>query len=487
MSAGSICSRWVLGACVFGAISPTLHAADGDPAASFGNHGFAVISAGDPRDRDGNRIEGQSLQLVPNAATVDSNRAIVVGGSLNLVEIGRPDPNMRASLMRFDAQGVPDASFGSDTAHPGLVVLPDLVIGTQVEQIEAVLALPDGLLAAGTATAFGPTTGFVVKLKPNGELDSEFAHGGALLEGALFHSLALDSRGNILVAGEKLDTRGGPLYRGLFVRFDAQGALLDMHEIVQPGTNQLGYAAAMRVLPDDSVLLAGSYQMPKTTPEGGFVDNYDFSIARLTPSGEFDTTFADTGWKVFEVPGAGFDVEHIMQLGIDSDGGIVFAAQAGVSGEHTALVLGKLSADGVIDESFGDAATPGFARHDLVPAAVNQLPSGLAQTRSGHWVVGAAYFGEDIFNEDFLAARVTRDGRLDPSFGVGGLSQTDLFYGGAPTDDVRTLVLHDDEPVLIGASVRVHADDDPTTSIAPAAVDTALLKLEHWPLFRDSF
>jgi uncharacterized delta-60 repeat protein len=383
---------------------------------------------------------------------------------------------------------VPDASFGFDAAHPGMVVLPDLVVGTQVQQVEAVLALPDGgLLAAGTATAFGPTTGFVVKLKSNGELDSEFAHGGALLEGALFHAIALDSRGNILVAGERIETRGGPLYRGLFVRFDAQGALLDTQDVVQPGTDQLGYAAAMRVLPDDSVLLAGSYQMPQTTPEGGFVDNYDFSIARLTPSGELDTTFADTGWKVFEMPGAGFDVEHIMQLGIDSDGGIVFAAQAGVSGEHTGLVLGKLSADGVIDESFGDAATPGFARHDLVPAAVNQLPSGLAQTRSGHWVVGAAYFGEDIFNEDFLAARVTRDGRLDPSFGVGGVSQTDLFHGGAPTDDVRTLVLHDDEPVLVGASVRVHAEDDPNTSIAPAAVDTALLKLEHWPLFRDSF
>lgn len=460
-------------------------AADGAPVPSFADDGLAIASAGDVYDGDGRRIEDQAFQRVPNAVQVTDDGSIVIGGSLNLVTAGRPDPNMLGTVTRLDADGAPDAGFGRDDARPGLVVLPDLVPGTREQRVEAVHVLPDGgIVAVGTATAFGPTSGFVVKLLPNGDLDPDFAHGGAVLRGAQFHDVAIDSRGHLLVAGERIDASGGPLYRGMLARFDAAGALLGTHDVVEPDSEHMGFFDTLRVLPDDRVVLAGSLQQP---PPEGALDNYDFSVARLTADGAPDPSFAGDGWAVFAMPGTESDVENILRMEIDAAGGIVFAAQVGVDDDRTTLVLGRLSSDGSIDERFGDAATPGFARADLVPSATNFVARGLAQARSGHWFVSGYYAGDDVFNNDFVVARFGRDGVLDRSFGDAGIAFVDLMHGDWPTDDVRAMTLHRDQPLLVGASMRVHLDGDPSTPISPPAVDTAVLKLSHSPLFADDF
>lgn len=466
-------------------------AADGAPIAAFGDAGLAILTAGDPHDRDGQRIEGTSWMLVPNDAAVDADDRIVIGGYLNRAELLRPDPDARGAVMRMGADGRPDAGFGSDPDMPGVVVLPDLVPGTAEQRVEAVHLLDDGrILVAGTCTAFGPTTGFVLRLLPGGELDPDFAHGGALLADALFHALKVDSHGNILAAGEKLERIGVPMYRGLLARFDAGGAPLSTFELYEPGVDHLSYVLAMQVLPDDRVVLAGTHQRPRTGPQQEFIDNYDLSVARLTVRGELDATFADDGWQVFEIPGVQYDVETIDALEIDTDGALVFAVQAGDSGAGTGTRIGRLQADGAAAPEFGDAATPGFSTALAMPDALNTVPAGLARSPSGHWLVGAGYFGEHVLNQDFLAARFTRDGRPDTRFGEGGIALIDLFHGGAPTDDVRTLLMHDGQPLLIGASVRVHAarePGEPDALLNPAAVDTAAVKLEHWPLFGDGF
>jgi hypothetical protein len=179
-------------------------------------------------------------------------------------------------------------------------------------------------------------------------------------------------------------------------------------------------------------------------------------------------------------------VETIDELEIDTDGSLVFMAQTGVSGVGTGTRLGRLTAEGGIDTLFGAPQTPGFSVPLTMPEARDTVPAGFAHSLGGQWLVGASYLGEEVFNEDFFAARFTRSGQLDPSFGQDGIALVDLFHGGQPTDDMRTLVMHDNQPTLIGASIRVLSVRDPGQVIYPA-VDTAVIKLEHSPLFGSGF
>jgi uncharacterized delta-60 repeat protein len=463
-------------------------AAEGEPIAGFGDAGLAIVTAGDPKDDNGDRVTDASWQLVPNDSAVDAQNGIVIGGFLNRVKFMRPDPDMHGAVMRLTADGHPDVRFGNDPDMPGVMVLPDIVPGTREQRVEAVHLLDDGsILVAGTCTAFGPTTGFVLRLFADGSVDRSFGRSGALMTDALFHALAVDSHGEILVGGEQLDRFGARTYRGLLARYDAQGTLLSTSTLYEVGNANLGYVLAMQVQPDDKIVVAGTQQRPRTGPEGEFLDNYDLSVARFLPNGELDPEFAGDGWLVYEVGDLHYDVETIGNLELDADGSLVFAAQVGMSGNGTGARLGRLLADGTPDVDFGDRATPGFSAPLTMPEALNTLPSELARSLGGQWLLGAGYYGDEVFNEDFLAARFTHDGRLDRRFGQDGIALVELFHGGAPTDDVRTLVMHDDRPVLIGASVRIRAADGSDALLNPAAADTAAIKLEHDWLFTSGF
>lgn len=442
--------------------------ADGTPDPGFGENGAAFLRL------DG--VEGHELRTYAAIALPDGK--LLFAGARNKLIMGNPDPHERAMLARMNADGSADTSFGSDPANPGIVVLPDLVPGTGIQQIEAMRVLPDGdIIAAGTAQAFGPLRGFVVKLDAAGALDPTFGIGGiALVNNAHLHTLGIDSQGRIVVAGERVG--GTPLYRGIVARFSASGmpdtsfgtAGDGVVAVYEDGIDQMGYFNALAIAPGDGIVVGGSYQ----TPDPEFVDNYDFSIASLKPDGSLDDAFAGNGWHVFRVPGTYSDFDGIDELLITPRGQIVFAGHFNDVSDGVRPLIGRLDARGYVDPTFGVPQSPGFNRLQVASTAWNRYPTGLVRQDDGKLVATVSYAGPD--RQEFLAVRTDANGRLDAGFGTGGIVALDLAPAGVYSD-ATALTLHAGRPLLAGASKRA----------VDQILELAAVRLENDGLFTDGF
>src|SRR5690606_13003338 len=133
---------------------------------------------------------------------------LLFGGTRNKILDGTPwyEPQIRAALVRLNADGSADASFGS-TSIPGLAEVPDLA-ATRMQGIESMARMDDGsIIAVGTSMVNGPLNGTVFKLLADGTLDTSFADQGVLLLPETYlHAVGLDSQGRAIVAGERIDT-----------------------------------------------------------------------------------------------------------------------------------------------------------------------------------------------------------------------------------------------------------------------------------------
>ncbi len=446
-------------------------ATDGTPDPGFGTDGAAFITPDD--------VEARELR--PYAAIALPDGKLLVAGERNKFVPSSPfDPHMRAMLARFNPDGSADTGFGNVPGIPGVLVLPDLVpdTGAGMQIIEAATRLDDGsIVVAGTAQAFGPLRGFVVKLDADGNMDASFGDAGVkLLPDMYLHALAIDGQGRIVVAGEKsvnainhsavarLAADGSP-----DIGFGAAGdgiVMIDWDGVADQG----GYLTSLSITPA-GILVAGNYEVY------GQGMGADFAIARLDPDGALDTTFAGgTGWRVFHSADllAGININGIDRLRPTADGGAVFAGHYNRDDTGINVVLGRIHADGSNDSSFGSAATPGYRAIDLVPDAWSRYPSGLAEQSDGKLVVSVSYAIPGKSN--FVAFRTSADGELDPGFADAGILTADLAPNGVFSDSSALVLDADERPLLAGTSER---------SPSSPLYDLAVLRLTQAPLADD--
>ena len=462
VSVGAFCASLAL-------VSGAVFAVDGYPDPTFGTEGFAYLSA------DG--VTGH--QLHTRAVVSRSDGRIVIGGSRNRLRDGSPDPERRPLLARLNADGSADSGFGDDPANPGVVVFDSFFLGTQEQEIEAIHCLNDGsIVAVGTATAFGPTVGFAIKVDASGQLDGSFGNRGVVeLPNTFLHGLAVDGRGRFVAVGERVG--GEPLYRGLVVRLLADGTFDDAFgsagqvTLFEPGVDQLGYLAAVAIDADDRIVVGGQYQVP----QAGLLDNYDLSIARLATDGQLDSSFAGGGWRRFNVdPGSEFD--GIDRLLIDADGKIVFAGfylhhDEGGGDLGTNIVLGRLDSNGATDPSFGTDA--GYTLLDILPLAFNRYPSALLRDDQGRLMLSVDYAISGKSN--FVVLRASANGAIDASFGNSGMAGIDLAPQGIYSESLA-MTLQQGRPLLAGVAMR---------AVGSSLVDLAVTALTNDTIFASGF
>ena len=465
-------NRWILRALFLGSVlAPPCFAADGDPDPGFGDDGVAYLSL------DG--VEGHELRTSAVIALPDGK--LLFGGSRNLLIQGNPDPHMRATLARMDANGHPDAGFGSDPANPGLVVLPE-VADTGIQQVEAMHRLEDGsILLAGSASAFGPLTGFVMKVDGEGRLDAGFGTEGVVtVANTYLHALGVDSQGRILVAGERVS---GILSKGFVARLDDGGRFDGSFGEAADGTylfepleaEEGGYLAALVVDANDRVVVAGAYEA------WGPGMGTDFSIARLDAEGVLDQSFADGGWRIFHMPGDDSTFNGINRLLLLPDGKLQLASYRIDSASGVGVVLARLDADGGSDAGFGAATTPGYARIDVAPEAWNRYPSSIVRLDDGRLMVGVSYATPQ--KQDFIVLRTSAEGVLDDGFGKAGVVDLDLAPEGIYSD-LTAMTLQAGKPILAGAARR--ATGSQLVDLAVVRLQSPAGEVED-AIFRDGF
>jgi uncharacterized delta-60 repeat protein len=450
------------------------HAADGTPDPGFGVGGVAYVS---PDDVD-------AREIMPNAAIALPDGKLLFAGARNKLIEGSPpfEPQIRGMLVRLDADGSADATFGN-TSIAGLFELPDLVTGTRMQSIESMARLDDGsIVAVGTGMVNGPQRGFIIKLDASGALDAAFGSGGIVLQPAFYpHVVRIDSQGRAVVAGEHFDNQAF-VYTSTVIRLMADGTpdasfgSAGSVSIPWADATLSGYLGDLAVGAGDALIVGGAFEVY------GSGLGSDFAMARLDADGDLDTAFAGTGWRVFHDPSETSNINRVDRLALAPNGSVAFAGYHAAGENVTGLILGRLAANGDSDASFGDLLSPGYFKPAVLPIAQSVNVTAMMAQADGKLLVSAAYYAAPD-KEDFLVLRSTSGGQLDTGFASNGILDFDAAPDGVYSETSAMTLQPDGRIVLGGRSMR---------STTSPVVDMAAMRLsnENPPpdlIFADAF
>jgi uncharacterized delta-60 repeat protein len=402
-------------------------------------------------------------------AAVQLDGKIVVVGTLQ-------NPASQPIIARYRLNGSLDPSFGLN----GKVIL------SLVFTPYSVVIQPNGKIVAGgwLDGSFG-----LIRLNPEGSLDSTFGSGGVatirFLPGATddrIHDIALQPDGRIVAAGE-LDS--GKWFA--LARFNGDGspdATFGDGARVRPGMGP-GFerANAVTIQTDLKIVAFGVVANGST--------NLDFAMARFKPSGQLDETFGNGG-RVFTDFDNGLDTAASGVL--QPDGKIVTGGytnqilEMGV--EKSQFALARYDINGNPDSNFdsdGKVITAFFGNVGL---------SSLVLQPDGQIVAAGSGFANPSGGRDFILTRYNSTGTLDNTFGNLGTLITD--FGGE--DSVSTVVLQPDNKIVAAGAYSNFSDgrgdfalaryftaptNSPVLQTEPSSIRA--IALDSVTLVRDSF
>jgi uncharacterized delta-60 repeat protein len=347
---------------------------DGKLDPSFGKGGVVTV----PRPTGG--------VFVLSGVAVDSlGRVVLVGLTRPLPTNSTPDPVISsATVMRFDADGKPDPTFGTDgmlitdlglgapAASGGTYRGPSIGLRSVVIDSQNRIVVSGGYVTElATCERSVNSKGFVARLTESGALDPTFGAGGIRALGTIasLGQLAPFS-GGYLTAGT-----GGPFCSAaegpaqLLTAFSADGNLNSGFASFSFRTLKTVAPIAMTVTPSDKILLLGEEQHKrvyhkvakmeegkKVVERVGKTIRYQV-VVRLLPSGAFDPGFSRTGSAKYLDPESGSFADLTADAGertylVGSLGKRVSPSPHNQALRRT-FVLGRLTPKGTYDRGFG--------------------------------------------------------------------------------------------------------------------------------------
>ena len=245
------------------------------------------------------------------------------------------------------------AAITSNTSARAVTVLED-------DSIVATGYLTSNLLSGGGASTVQDQQPVIYKVKANGDFDASFATEDVWDADGVWHDYAVgDSRraeayGAALQSDGKLVTIGygtSPVATNVGTdwvsfRYTADGNLDATY-----GDNGAAYIDAghygdngrfVLALPDDRILAVGVGRPNATPPAGQEQPEADAMVAILTADGHPDTSFAEGGFKLFDMGGT---ADHFWAAAVSPDKayvtvvGIAGAETAGVNDDDSVLLF----------------------------------------------------------------------------------------------------------------------------------------------------
>lgn len=300
-----------------------------------------------------------------------------------------------------------------------------------------------GLLAVAGGKVIAVESGLLERFNADGSLDTTFGQQGQVaLPGSLIVDAQVIAGGKLLVAGDFAPITEPTIRRPFLARYNADGSpdttfgedgIAWFDDVVAPQAGVQEFA----VQSDGRIVVRGS--------DGGDFATVD--VFRLTADGALDGTFTRFHYGT----GAQEPSSHVLK--VRTDDAILIGGTRGVEMDLIAVdhgdqqfTLTRLSADGLLDTTFGD---DGFF-NDIGMNDLVVLPDGSLLTAAG-----------DI--SGFTVAKLTSDGQLFPGFGTstGGVAPRVLLPLGG-TAGIATLQLDASGRALInagGAIFRIDPSD----------------------------
>jgi len=401
-----ICASAVMVLMMSGQIA---QAVDGDLDATFGTDGKVLTDFDHSTD-------------IANAVVIQADgKSVVVGTTYQNNDFSNED----FAVARYNPDGTLDKTFGIggkvQTDFPDLAAVASSVV-----------IQPDGkiVVAGGAFPLFTFLGDFkVVRYNSNGSLDTSFGDGGIVTttfpEGSYAFDVALQADGKIIAAGTVfVDFNPGESSNTDFAlaRYNPDGSPdATFGNGGQVSTDFLGLeddAFSVLIQPDGKIVAVGSANDPVTF--------YDFAAVRYLSNGTLDTTFGVAGKVHTDFGDQNFD--RARSAALQPDGRIVAAGFAiSQNGGVQNFAVARYDSSGVLDTNFG---TGGMTQIDFGNCC--QSATKVLLQSNGKIITVGGSNGESS-KDDFLLARLTPTGALDPTFGAGGKVRTSFgdLNGGA--------------------------------------------------------
>jgi uncharacterized delta-60 repeat protein len=255
------------------------------------------------------------------------------------------------------------------------------------------------LVGGDFTTLGGQPRSYLGRLNPDGTLESTFNPGA----NDYVSSLVVQADRKILVGGNFTTLGGQP--RNRVGRLNADGTL---DSTFTPVASDAVYSLAVQA--DGKVLVGGSF-----TALGGQPRNY---LGRLNADGTLDPTFN---------LGAGGDYPSVASLAVQADGKILVGGYFTALGEQPRNSIGRLNADGTLDDTFNPRVNSYGDVYSLTVQA------------DGKILVGGSFYTLGGQPRNSLG-RLNADGTLDSTFNPGASSSVSSVYSLAVQTDGKILV-----------------------------------------------
>ena len=425
---------------------------------SFGTKGRAVAAfggfTGQPPKVEA--IAVQSDGKIVEAGIARSSSALTLKGSTNTGEIG---------IVRFTVRGKLDTSFGvggkANVSFATKFPSSSDVVGVAADSLGRIYVAGTGIRANGTPEII------VVRLTPNGKLDTSFGIGGRSFAnfdplgstGAKAAGLALDSGGRAVVAGTVLGTNGqnefGVIRLGLDGNFD-------------PSFGNGGRSIDLVALPDlnQDQVVGVAIDNQQRIIVGGMVSNLDQmtslsqpdpatapAVLRVLSNGNADPAFGNTanGFNRGVVPGVYVGPAspsiRVTGVAVDSLDRVVLAGDNnGPSQNSPEFMATRISAVGRLDDAFGVGGYS-FAGFTFNGQQQNQGNAVAVDDTNNIVIVGGVIGGG---RQASAVIRLSATGSFDPGFGVGGKSNAGFGLG---TDVANAVTFDAAGRILLGSTV----------------------------------
>ncbi|MGO9920897.1 MAG: delta-60 repeat domain-containing protein [Isosphaeraceae bacterium] len=385
----------------------------GAPDPSFGGTGIVdtVVTT------VGNGSQSYGVAVQPDL------KVVVVGQSL----AGGVSVGDQITVVRYNADGSLDTTFGSN----GIVFLPISTVSVNPTDPSAAAIQPNGdILIASDVYVSGTKKGKIgddwalVRLDPNGSLDTTFGAGKGYVTTAFYnansysgsvypHAIQIQSNGQIVVAGAAATTSDVAALG--IVRYNANGSLDTSF-----GNGGIALNSSITSPGQGNMLAIDSSGRIDVT---GFLyvgPTLEMGVARYLPNGTLDPSFG-TGGVVGIVPTGGSSVA-VHGIALQSTGDIVLCGWGnfgGPSAIESAFV--RLNPNGSIDTTFG-------ANGVYADPEIGETFSIAIQPADDEIVaIGKAILSNGALSPQFWVTRVLANGSsYDSSFGTNGLGEATL-------------------------------------------------------------
>lgn len=346
--------------------------------------------------------------------------------------------NEYISVVRYNANGTPDNSFGSAGIVNTNVGIGDAAAFAVVQQTNG------SLVIAGRSFNAINDDFTLVRYTAAGLLDASFNGTGKVVTPVDF-----DNDGAYAVIQDSDETLTAAGFSSSFGNDNFALVRYNLNGSVDSNFNSSGKVTTDFGNDGDDVALALIKQSDGKLVAAGYSNNGindDFAVARYNADGTLDSSFSGDG-MVRTAVGSGPD--RGLSVVQQSDGKLVVAGFSTISGSNV-IALVRYKTNGAPDTGFsGDGkVTTAVGSSDDRAFKVLQLPDGR--------LLVAGYTQKNTSDSDFVLLRYNSDGSLDTSFSGDGKLTTNFDSSSDPgVDQAFAAVEQTDENIVLAGTSNI--------------------------------